>query len=67
MICEKCKNHITDDYVIIENVEICPDCYENLTVDELVKLLNLDVVERNLQEEIQSEIEDFKYRQERGK
>lgn len=67
MICENCKNHITDDYVIIGDVEICPDCYENLTVNELIKLANLNVEERNLQEDIECEINDFRYRQERGK
>jgi Fe-S oxidoreductase len=67
MICENCKNHITDEYITIGDVDICPDCYENLTVEELAELLGLEISKSNLQEDPTDEINDFKFRQERGK
>lgn len=67
MICENCNDYIEDECITIGDVDICPDCYENLTVEELSELLGLEIRKRNLQEEETDEINDFKYRQERGK
>ena len=67
MICENCNDYIEDECITIGDVYICPDCYENLTVEELAELLGLEICERNLKEEIECDINDFKYMLERGK
>ena len=67
MICEHCGNEFNGDYVAVSDLYFCPDCFENLTVDELIEDLGLQAIDGNSDEDLRNDIADFKYRQEGGK
>ena len=67
MICEHCGNEFKGDYVAVGDFLFCPDCFENLTVDELIKDLGLQAINGNSDEDLRNDIADFKYWQEGGK
>ena len=67
MICEHCGNEFNGDYVAVGNLYFCPDCFENLTVNELIEDLGMQAISGNSDEDLINDIADFKYRQKVGK
>lgn len=67
MICEHCGNEFKGDYTAVDDFFFCPDCFENLTVDELIEDLGFQAINGNSDEDLRNDIADFKYRQEVGK
>lgn len=63
MKCEICGKEIEEYYFDIDGFEVCGDCHENLTIYDLIKLLNIQIQERNLVEEQEDDVNDFRYRQ----
>lgn len=67
MICEHCGNQFIGDYVAVNDFFFHPDCFENLTVDELIEDLGMEAKDGNSDEDFMNDIADFEYRQEVGK
>ena len=67
MICEHCRNEFKGDYIEVGDLLFCPDCFENLTVNELIEDLGMQAINGNSDEDLINDIADFKYWQEVGK